>query len=100
MARRRLTFPDGLIREVETYRLVWTWFDHLIAYEFAPDETTLLALSLACAEEERIDLSEALARVVDHVLSETEQTVGDVTDDCLMRLTAQRHQMAWRARRC
>lgn len=98
LARRQLTFPDGFIRQVETYRLVWTWFDHLIAYDFAPEEATLLKLTLACAEEEAIEIPEAMARVVEHVLVETERNVGDVTDDCLPRLVAQRRRAAWRER--
>ena len=31
VSSRSLEFPDGETRRIETYRLVWRWFDHLIA---------------------------------------------------------------------
>ena len=30
VSSRSLEFPDGETRRIETYRLVWRWFDHLI----------------------------------------------------------------------
>lgn len=46
---RMLAFPDGEARRVEAYRLVWRWFDHTVAYEFAPSADELLTLTLRCA---------------------------------------------------
>lgn len=81
LERRRVKFPDNKTRDVETYRVTWAWFDNLANYEFAPDRDGLLRLALACAREEEIDIGDALLRVVDHVVAETEACGGDITDD-------------------
>ena len=87
---RRLTFPDGVVREVEAYRLVWTWFDRSIAYEFGLEEDEILDLTVKCAEQEELELGPALGRVLDYTVSEIEASGGDYTDDNIELLLAKR----------
>lgn len=99
ISTRTLTFPDGETRRVETYRLTWAWFDRLIAYDYAPDEAHILKTALACAAEERRTIGDALTRVVEFFVLRTEDRVGDVTDDNLPLLVAQRRMDKRRARK-
>lgn len=94
---RTLNFPDGETRRVESYRLTWAWFDRLIAYDYAPDEAHILKTALACAVEENRSIGDALTRVVEFFVLRTEDRVGDVTDDNLPLLVAQRRMHKRRA---
>lgn len=78
---RTLTFPDGETRRIEAYRLVWTWFDRAIAYEFGPSEPDILATTLDCAKEENLPLEAALGRVLDYIVRQDEAAGMDYTDD-------------------
>ncbi len=80
---RSLTFPDGETCRIEAYRLVWSWYDRLIAYEFGPDEDRILTLARQCSAEEDLPLSDALGRVVNYLLESYESMGLDVTDDPL-----------------
>lgn len=99
VSSRTLTFPDGVTREIDAYRVVWAWFDRCAAYEFAPDAEALLQSTLDCAAEEGCEIGAALARVIDHVVAKTEALGGDITDDNLARLVAQRGLAAFNGRR-
>jgi len=83
---RTLHFPDGQSRTIKTYRLVWRWYDHILAYQFAPVEMDILTLALKGASEENISVAEALGQLVEHIVMETEQLGGDLTDDDLENL--------------
>lgn len=87
---RSLVFPDGKARRVEAYRLVWSWFDRAIAYEFGPDQREILELTLKCAKEESLGLEEALGRVLNYVIQRDEVGGMDYTDDDLQLLLAKR----------
>ena len=78
---RTLDFPDGKSRKIKTYRLIWRWYDHIIAYQFAPNEHEILSHALKGAKQENIPLAEALAQLVEHIVMETERLGGDLTDD-------------------
>lgn len=43
---RDIDFPDGKTRRIETYRLVWRWYDRAAEYEFGPDKDWLLNIVL------------------------------------------------------
>ncbi|WP_395173320.1 hypothetical protein [Roseibium alexandrii] len=79
--RRTLTFPDGETRTIQAYRLVWRWFDHLIAAEYGPSEETILQHTLQWAQEKSVPLEQALSELVDYTLKCTEDAGMDVTDD-------------------
>lgn len=85
---RRLTFPDGGTERIEVYRLVWRWYDRLIAYEFGPDENRILTLTRQCSEEEQLTLSTALGRVVNYLVESYEAMGLDTTDDPLQLMVA------------
>lgn len=78
---RTLLFPDGKSREINTYRLIWRWYDHILAYQFAPTEKEILSLALKGAQEESIPLAEALGQLVEHIVMQSERLGGDLTDD-------------------
>lgn len=92
---RTLTFPDGKTRRVEAYRLVWRWFDHCAACEFALDADQLLDATLDCMAEEGLEIGHALARVVDYFVAFAEQRGGDLTDDILMLDIARPRMANW-----
>lgn len=85
---RDLSFPDGKTRKIETYRLVWSWYDRAIAYEFGPSKEWILDLVLKCANEENLSESQALGRVLDHVIKKDESDGLDYTDDNLQLFVA------------
>ncbi|MEJ8472864.1 hypothetical protein [Roseibium algae] len=85
---RKLTFPDNTQRDVETWRVAWRWYDHLLAYEYCPGEKTILADAASHASETGMDLGDALASVVQTYVRFIEANGGDVTDDDLDALIA------------
>ncbi len=85
---RCLTFPDGDTQRIEVYRLIWRWYDRLIAYEFGPDEERILTLTRQCSEEERIPLDTALGRAVNYLVESYEAMGLDTTDDPLQLMVA------------
>ena len=85
---RDIKFPDGTIRQLETYRIVWRWYDRATEYEFGPDKDWLLNLVLKCSDEEGISIDDALGRVLDYVLQKDEADGLDYTDDKLKLLVA------------
>lgn len=96
---RTLTFPDGKARSIEAYRLAWSWFDRLIAHDYAPDQVHILKTVLACMDEEKLPIGLAFTRVVEFFVLRTEARVGDVTDDDIGQLVAKRRRQAWRERK-
>lgn len=89
--KRTLLFPDGERREIETFRLVWRWFDRVIAYEFGPDETELLTLALEYSELGKMDVAEALGWALEGFVHVMETDGGaDITDDNIDLLIAKR----------
>ncbi|OUS37246.1 hypothetical protein A9Q94_06495 [Rhodobacterales bacterium 56_14_T64] len=85
---RDIDFPDGEIRRIETYRLVWQWYDRAGEYEFGPGKEWLLNIVLKCAVEESISVSESFGRVLNHVVKTDEAAGLDYTDDKLELLVA------------
>jgi hypothetical protein len=81
VSSRALTFPDGEPRRIETYRLVWLWFDRLITAPYGPDETTLLEHTLMWAEEKNRPLDQALGELVEYTVQVMEEKGMDITDD-------------------
>lgn len=87
---RSLTFPDGETHRIEAYRLVWSWYDRLIAYEYGSTEENILQATLDCSVEEKLELADALGRVVDYMVKIREAGGMDVTDDPLELNLAQK----------
>ena len=87
---RTLSLPDGQLCRIEVYRIVWLWFDRLVAYEFAPSELEILALAVKCSEEENLSLGDALGCVIDYLVQTWEQSSLDITDDALEALAARK----------
>lgn len=85
---RDIDFPDGKTRRIETYRLVWRWYDRAAEYEFGPDKDWLLNIVLKCAAEEGLSVDDALGRVLNHVIEKAESDGADYTDENLELLVA------------
>lgn len=96
---RVLDFPDGTTRKVEAYRVVWRWFDHLCAYEFAADAPEILGYAQKTMAQKNYDEGEALALVVDYLVTGTEERGGDVTDDNPALMLAKSQMDTWRQRK-
>ena len=96
---RSLTFPDGKSHRIETYRLVWQWFDRLRACEYSFEEDEIIAMIPRCAEFEELEYDQALVRVVGVLVGRLDREGIDVTDDTL-QLDLARQQMAkWQNRK-
>lgn len=87
---RTLKFPGGETHRIETYRLVWTWFDRAIAYEFGPSEEDILTMTLRCAEMENRTIDAALGRVLDYLIKQDEASGMDYTDDNIALLVGRK----------
>lgn len=98
-AARTLKFPDGEVRRVETYKLIWSWFDRCEAYEFTPDTDELLDNTLKCMELKGIEAGEALEQVVCYIVLSYEHEGLDITDDNIDLLVARRQMSEWHARK-
>ena len=96
---RRLTFPDGITRDVEAYRLIWNWFDRSNSYEFGMDEEDILRITLKCAAEEGVELGQAMGMVLNHSISNVEASGADYTDDNIELLVAQQGMQRFRERK-
>ena len=96
---RTLTFPDGETRRIEAYRLVWTWFDRAVAFEYGPTEDQILATTLKCAAEENLPLDQALARVLNYYVQSGEAVGLDYTDHNIQRLLASQAQRTFHQRK-
>ena len=97
---RSLDFPDGVTRKLETYRLVWRWYDRVLEYEYAPSQEWLLNTVLRCADHEGISVDDALGTVLDYVIRRDEQQHGmDYTDDNLELLVAKQAMERFRSRK-
>ncbi|TLP43456.1 hypothetical protein FDK21_18060 [Cohaesibacter sp. CAU 1516] len=96
---RNLEFPDGVTRKIETYRLVWRWYDWALDYEFAPSQEWLLNTVLRCADHEGIPVDDALGTVLDYVIHRDEYLHGmDYTYDNLELLVAKQAMERYRSR--
>lgn len=89
-AARTLFFPDGTTHNIETYRLIWRWFDRLIECDFAPTEQRLLHYTLRCQEEEGLSLNDALVKVIGFFVQDLESLKLDVTDFDINALAAKK----------
>ncbi|MEP1932168.1 MAG: hypothetical protein ABJO52_20880 [Nisaea sp.] len=96
---RNIEFPDGNTRRIETYRLVWRWYDRALEYEFSPSHEWLLNTVLRCADHEGISVDDALGTVLDYIIRRDEAHGMDYTDDNLELLVAQRAQERFRERK-
>ena len=81
---RDVDFPDGKTRRIETYRLVWTWFDRTCAYEHAPEKDWILNMTLRWADEKCLSIDEALGDLLNFMVKDAEANGMDHTDDNLM----------------
>lgn len=96
---RSIKFADGAVKRIEAYRLVWDWYDRLLACPYTFDEEEIIAMIPRCAEHEGQSLSDALTRVVSVLVGRLDRDGIDVTDNTL-QLDLAREQMArWDARK-
>ncbi|WP_193169965.1 hypothetical protein [Nisaea nitritireducens] len=96
---RMIKFPDGETRRVEAYRLVWTWFDRALAFEFGPKEAGILNTVLECATEEGLPIDQALGRVVDYYVRRWEARGLDLTDHNPQLTLARRRMQRFQERK-
>ncbi len=100
MSTRTLTFPDGIERPVQTWRVVWRWYDHLLAYEFCPPEDVILKDVLDQSSTEAMTAGETLASVVQAYVDFIETSGGDVTDDDIETVIARKAAILKTKREC
>lgn len=81
-SKRNLTFPDGQTRLIETYRVVWTWFDR-IAENGSYSKERMIELIPGLAEEKNISFEDALVTLVEMILKAHDKADWDLTDDTL-----------------
>lgn len=79
--------------------MVWRWYDHPLAYEFAADAPEILDYTLRTMDAQDCEEGEALARVVEYLVTGTEAHGGDVTDDNLALGVARAQKAKWAARK-
>lgn len=96
---RDIDFPDGETRRIETYRLVWRWYDRAADYEFGPSKDWLLKTVLKCADYEDIPVDDAIGKVLDYVIRRDESQGMDYTDDKLELLVAKRAMERFKSRK-
>jgi hypothetical protein len=98
---RSLEFPDGETRTIEAYRLIWTWYDRIIAHPIGPDEDEILTLALETQAWDGCIFDVAIGRVVETILKDFENWPEgfDFTDDLLKSNLAKRHMAAFRERK-
>lgn len=90
ISSRTLTFPDGIARSVPAWRMVWRWYDALLAYEFCPSEAVLLGDVLKHTHDCKLPVGEALGQVVQTYVLFIEASGGDVTDDDMRTMISAR----------
>lgn len=81
LSAREVIGPDGAPRILRCYRIVWRWFDYLVAYEYGPDAAELIKTAAELAAREQATLDEALGHAVAEHLYMMEKWGADVTDD-------------------
>ena len=96
---RSIDFPDGETRAIDTYRLVWRWYDRAMDYEFGPKKDWLLNIVLKCAKEEGVTIDEAFGMVLNQVIRQDESDGMDYTDDKLELLVAKQAMERFRDRK-
>lgn len=96
---RDLTFPDGEIRRIETYRLVWSWFDRVKASAWGPDEETLLDMTLGWARQKSVPVDVAFPELIECVVKSAEELGMDYTDDGLALTIARQRVERFRNRK-
>lgn len=77
---RTLTFPDGVVREIETYRMVWAWFDRLLAAPANLSGVGILRDAQRHAAEKDMPLADAFACVVEAYVARWEAMGVHLTD--------------------
>ncbi|MGB0659556.1 MAG: hypothetical protein ACPGNV_05190 [Mangrovicoccus sp.] len=92
-SKRQLTDVDGAPLSIRAFRIVWRWFDHLVAYEFGPDAQEILNTAHKIAARQEAPLEIALGHAVAYHLYELEQMGGDVTDDNIELVAALRSEL-------
>lgn len=78
---RKLTDAYGVERSYCNFRLIWRWFDHLVAYEFGPTVPEILHTATQIAQRQTLPLDAGLALAVATHVRTLEHLGGDVTDD-------------------
>ena len=80
ISARTFTFPDGVVREIETYRMVWTWYDRLLAAPGNLSRDGLLRDAQRHAAEKDLPLADAFACVVEAYVARWEGMGVHLTD--------------------
>ncbi|MGJ8628271.1 MAG: hypothetical protein ACSHXB_15025 [Sulfitobacter sp.] len=84
---------------VDAYALVWAWYDRLVNNTHSITEDQLKFDWQACMAEEKLEASDALARLV-YVYIEGADRLGlDFTEDRIGLNVAQKQMAKWRDRK-
>ena len=76
ISKRNFEFPDGETRQIEVYRVVWNWYDRIVA-DGAYDEKSTLALTLQWMDEKKVSMNDAFAQSVECILKAHDEAGWD-----------------------
>lgn len=96
---RSLTFPDGEAYRIETYRLVWQWYDRLVDCDYSFEDDEIIAMIPRCAGHEGLEYDQAFIRVVAVLVGRMDRDGIDVTSDTLQLDVARKQMAKWNTRK-
>jgi len=96
---RWVDLPEAGRQRVEAFRLVWRWYDHLVAFDYGLSEDRLLHFWRRCIDEEALDPATALVRLVFELVQGSARDGINIADHNLALEVAQTRMAAWRARK-
>lgn len=95
---RIIDLPKAGRQHVEAFALVWNWYDRVLSYRHSAGEDQITQNWQACMDEENLNASDALVRLV-YVYAQGAERLGlGIADEPAAVRAARKHQAAWRAR--
>lgn len=96
---RVIDFPTHGKKTVETFTLVWSWYDRLLTRKRSVGEAKLLRTWEACMDEEQLSAPDALVRLT-YVYVEGADRIGlDLLDDGIKLRVAKDRMTRWQTRK-
>jgi len=96
---RVLSFPDGETRTIQTFRLVWRWYDRLLQNSMTYNEPMVLQQALDWATNHDMPIDKALTDLVGYTIQGLECDGIDLVDDTIKLDIAKRAMERWSARK-
>lgn len=96
---RTIILPKSGRQDVAVFALVWNWYDRLISFEFGINEDKLKHFWQRCMDEEDLNASDALVRLVFENLEGYLRDGIDIIDHSVTLEIAQERTADWRNRK-